>query len=382
MPQQRNQRTIRILHIIEHSDFQLETYVADIAKNMQKFAIQFDVVTFDHLNKAFQEAIQSTGGDVYQIQSIKDNNLQAFAHSFQKVLDLYHYNVIHCHVTGYHATLYRLLSRKFNIPKFYVHAHEVNTYQGFIGMVQRIIQQQLNRYVSDGYMGTSTEAIKSAYGYEIQKQEMMRIPFSVDQSYIMWSEQEFLSLRRYYREKYQLSNKDCVFGYVHPIHHTEDLSSVIRLAEYIQQKNFSDKIVILTNADALDVLTERVEAHQLSKIIKIFESGQDYTKMLPIFDAMMLFPNHRDAFKIAVESQAAGIGVVTTNGLTNDADLGINLMRRIDSRHDVSHLYEFLTYFAHKQRLSQMTRQEALQKHQYTQEEVARLYQRFIRTRS
>lgn len=234
MGQIRNQKTVRILHIIEHSDFQLETYIADIAKHMQQFAIQFDVVSFEELPQTFQEAIQLTGGDVYQIQSIKEHGLKTFAQSFQKVLQLYHYNVIHCHVTGYHAALYRMLSRKFHIPKFYVHAHEVYAYLGFVGMVKRFTQQQFNRYISDGYMGTSTEAIKSIYGYEIQKQEMMRIPFSVDQSYIMWSEQEFLTLRRYYREKYHLSNNDHIFGFVHHIHNNEDLQSVLGLAQHIK----------------------------------------------------------------------------------------------------------------------------------------------------
>lgn len=377
-----NQKNIRILHIVEHSDFQLETYIADIAKNMQKFAIQFDVVTFDSLSQAFQDAIQLTGGDVYRIQSIKESSMKAFVHSFQKVMELYHYNVIHCHVTGYHAALYRLFSRKFHIPKFYVHAHEVYEYQGFIGMLKRVTQQQFNRYLSDGNMGTSIEAIKSVYGYEIQKNEMMRIPFSVDQSYIMWSEQEFLTLRRYYREKYQLSGKEYVFGYVHLIHHSEDLKNVIKLAEYINHKKFQDKIVILCHSEDEASLKEFIKTKNLGKVIVILTSNQTDSKMLPIFDAMMLFPNHRDAFKIAVESQAAGIGVVTTNGLTQDADLGINLIRRIDNQYNVSHLHELLRYFAQKQRLSQITRQEALQKHQYTADEVARLYQRFIRTRS
>lgn len=68
----------RILHIMSSHGGGISTFIRNLATEIHRFGIVFDVVTYGPCPPEFVEAIRRTGGDVYQIKNPKKKDGDSF----------------------------------------------------------------------------------------------------------------------------------------------------------------------------------------------------------------------------------------------------------------------------------------------------------------
>lgn len=379
-PKMTNNRPMRVLHIMSGFGGGISTFIMNVASQIHNYNIQFDVVTYDEVSPSFLEMIHHTGGDVYALKNPKKEGWKAFVNSYTKVLDLYHYDAIHCHISGYRALVYKSLARSYNIKKFYIHAHHIpeSESSGIKENVQNAINQKINRFLSDGLVGCSSAAIKSVFGYDVPINQMMRIPNSIAMERFLYSDQERKILRRAGRERFQLESNQLIFGQIGRLNPIKNHELTLNVAKYMKERQLPGKFIIAGEGDLKEKLQEQIEQEGLQDYVQLIGRFEPIPDFFPMIDAL-IFPSHREGLgTVAIESQAAGVPVVMSRSIPVEADLGLSLIRRLDIHQSPAEWYEALVFMSQKQELSIKMREEAVKYHQYTNEEAARLYARFI----
>ena len=381
MKPMRNQKTMRVLHIMSSYGGGISTFIQNIASEVQPFGIQFDVVTYSEVPESFRQMIGLTGGDVYQLRNPKKSGWFAFKESYTRVLDLYSYDAIHCHISGYRAIVYKLLARPYRIKKFYIHAHYVmdegqRTPKQMLGM---LIHQKINRYLSDGYLGCSKMAIKSLFGYDVPQQEMMRIPNSINPRDFLYESHEYEHLRSIGRQKIGAKLDQLLIGQIGRLDPIKNHQLTLEIAKYMKENQLPGKFLICGQGELYDGLKEQITMHQLDQQVQLLGRMSPISDFFPIIDCL-IFPSLREGLgTVAIESQAAGVSVVMSMNLPKETDLGLGLVKRIHLNQPVEVWYKALVEMSKIKRIAPQKRLAAIQGNQYTNQEAARLYARFLR---
>lgn len=359
----------------------ISTFIQNIASQIQQFNIQFDVVTYTDVPASFRRVIQSTGGDVYQLKNPKKAGWSAFKQSYTRVLELYPYDVIHCHIAGYRAIPYKWLARTYGIKRFYIHAHHVlEEGKGNITqMFSNAINQQINRFLTDGYLGCSSLAIKSLFGYQINSEEMMRIPNSIDAEDFLYDDKAYQELRKAGREAVGLGPKDLIFGQIGRLDPIKNHQLTIDIAQYMEDQGLPGCFLIFGEGELRPRLEKIIKQRRLQNRIILMGRVSPIYKVFPILDCL-IFPSFREGLgTVAIESQAADCPVVMSSNLPKEADLGLGLVRRLHVKQEPKIWYENLVEMTKQMKLEPELRLAAIQGKQYTNQEAARLYARLLK---
>ncbi len=379
-PKVNHQRPMRVLHIMSGFGGGISTFVMNIASQIHNYNIQFDVVTYDKVSERFLEAIRHTGGDVYALKNPKKEGWKAFVNSYTKVLDLYKYDAIHCHISGYRAFIYKNLARPYNIKRFYIHAHHISESEKptVKERLLNMINQHINRTLSDGMVGCSSVAIKSLFGYDVPVSQMMRIPNSIETQRFLYSEQEYKVLRRAGRERFGIDQDQLVFGQVGRLDPLKNHQLTLEIAKYMKERNLPGRFIVAGEGDLKESIIQEIKTHELEDYFQLIGRFDPIPNFFPMIDAL-IFPSLREGLgTVAIESQAAGVPVVLSRNIPMEADLGLSLIRRLDIQQSPAEWYDALVMMSQKRDLSTNIREQAVIEHQYTNEEAARLYARFI----
>ncbi|UPQ85247.1 glycosyltransferase [Ignavigranum ruoffiae] len=381
MEPKRTVKTLRVLHIMSSYGGGISTFIQNIASEVHAFNIQFDVVTYSEVPDSFRQQIQHTGGDVYQLKNPKKEGWRSFKHSYTRVLELYPYDVIHCHIAGYRAGVYKLLARPYGVKRFYIHAHHIldDSDRRMSKQISVQINQQINRYLSDGYLGCSTLAIKSLFGYSIPSQQMMRIPNSIDPTDFLYDPDDYRSLRLEGRRKLGAQQDDLLFGQIGRLDPIKNHRLTLDIAQYMKEHHLPGRFLIVGQGELMHELQAEVQQRGLDQQVSLLGRVSPIAPFFPVIDAL-IFPSLREGLgTVAIESQAAGVPVVMSFNLPAETDLGLDRVKRVKLDQAPAVWYEALVAMSKLQRIPPQTRLQAIQGNQYTNKEAARLYNRYLR---
>lgn len=372
---------MRVLHIMSGYGGGISTFIHNIASSIQAYGILFDVVTYDEVPESFRQVIQVTGGDVYQLNNPKKHGWRSFKASFTRVMDLYQYDLVHCHIAGYRAYIYKQLAQAKGIQRFVVHAH-YSVDESQLHPFERLrhqIDQQVNRYVSDAYIGCSRMAIKSLYGYAIPNQQMMVIPNSIDPDEYLLDAATFQAKRDTFRQNHGLTDDDFVIGQIGRLAPGKNHRLTLEVASHARLQGLAGRFFI-AGAGALEAdLQQEIRSRSLEGRVVMLGRVSPIADFFPALDCL-IFPSKSEGLgTVAIESQAAGIPVVMSNTIPREADLGLGLVKRTPLTADAETWYKALKEAKQRNIPSVDQRMEALEKHNYTNDEAARLYTLYLR---
>lgn len=375
-----NSDPFRVLHIMSSFGGGISTFIMNLASEIQQYGIVFDVVTYHEVSEAFQAAIQGTGGDVYQLKNPKHSGWKAFKESYTRVLDLYPYDAIHCHITGYRAMVYKILSRPYGVKRFYVHAHFLLDEESKNPKVllSNTLNRQINRYISDGRIGCSTLAIKSIFGYDTPLSQMMKIPNSINPQDFIMDTPTYGRLRREGRAILGFKEDALLFGQIGRLEPIKNHKKTLEIAAYMKAHQLPGHFLIVGDGKLKNAIIQEIQDRSLEAQVTFVGRKQPIAPFMPVLDCL-IFPSFREGLgTVAIESQAAGVPVVISRSLPPEIDLNIGLIKRLSLHNGPDQWYEALCEGAAKPRLRQGQRLEAIQGNHYTNKEAARLYARYI----
>lgn len=370
----------RILHIMSSHGGGISTFIHNIATEIHHFGIVFDVVTFDQCPQEFIETIRKTGGDVYQLKNPKKEGWLQFQKSLARVMKLYNYDVIHCHISGYRAMAYRWVANFYSQAEFVIHAHyyidvnQLNVSQKFFHYLNQVINQNL----SSKFVGCSRNAVQSLFGYKIDRKDMIIIPNSIDPDDFIHSESQYQQLREEGRQEYQLSKETLVVGQIGRLTEVKNHKLTIQMAELAKMKQLNMKFLIAGAGELKDHLQARIDQNQLNDYVQLVGRIAPIGDFFPVID-VLLFPSLNEGLgTTAIESQAAGKPVVLTSSLPMELELNLDLLHRVSLNQTADKWLDEVIQASQSSSKNEDERLLALERHSYTNNQAAKLYSTLI----
>lgn len=370
-----NHSSIRVLHIMSSYGGGISTFINNIASEIGRFNIIFDVVCLNDVPQLFVEAIQKTGGDVYKIHNPKQKGWAAFRKSYQRVLKLYDYQVIHCHISGYRAMAYKFLANNYSSADFIIHAHYYIDVDALplIKKFQYYLNQQVNQNLSALYVGCSRQAVQSLFGYNIETADIVVIPNSIDPDRFLKKPEEEARLRNESRQVLNIGPETILVGQIGRLTPIKNHRLTLQIANLAKKEDLKIQFLIAGEGDLREAIEQSIETNHLTDYVRLI-GRVDIEQLLPALD-VVLFPSFSEGLgTVAVESQAAGIPLVCSDKIPVEADLNLHLMDRLGLQAPISDWLKALLKAVTTRQVEVDRRRAALIKHNYTNEQAAKLY--------
>lgn len=375
-----DQSPLRILHIMSGFGGGISSFILNKAKEMPQYKITFDVVTYDECSNEFVEAIQATGGDVYQLMNPKRQGWRAFKRSLTNVLKLYHYDQVHCHIDGYRALAYWYLCKRYNLDDFYIHAHQ--SYQTGNSIWRRLsldLNQKVNRSLSKAYLGCGKLAIWGVYGKSARLKEMMMVPNSIAIEDYADLDHQKAELKRKLRDQYKVADSDFVIGQISRFEAVKNHDFTLKIASYMEDKQLPGRILLAGLGNRVEEIQEAIKAHGLEDRVTYLGRLSPIQDYYPAFDVMILPSLYEGLPTVVVESQAAGLPVVMADTITKEVDLGLHLVECLSLDSEAEVWYEALAKMAGAPVPPMSQRKATLEAANFSNQTSAKLYAKFLR---
>jgi glycosyltransferase involved in cell wall biosynthesis len=331
---------LKILHIMSGFGGGISSFIHNKADYVRNKNIQFDVVTYDECSESFKNSINKTGGSVYTLQNPKTTSWQEFKKSYVRVLKENMYDIIYCHINGYRVLPYYYYAKKYSDASFYLHAHTTHLPKSMLTTIKRIniqLDQNINRIVTDKIVGCGSLSIRNIFGDKVSKENMMVIPNSVEINRFIKDKETSKHLRKFYRNEWQIADDELLIGHVGRLETVKNHELTIRLAKYIKENNLRMKILIIGTGNREEELKNKVSQKNINNIITFTGRISPIEDFFPALDVMLL-PSFAEGLPtVVVEAQASGVPVVMSDTITEEVDLGFNMLKTVPLDSDSSY---------------------------------------------
>lgn len=373
---------LRVLHIMSGFGGGISSFIRNKAEYMVNENIQFDVVTYDECPKEFKEVIYQTGGEVYNLINPKINGWQAFKDSFTSVLKENNYDIIYSHINGYRILPYYYYVRKYSKAPFYVHSHSSH-YPKFMQSKQKQLNirmdQLINQKVTDKIVGCGSLSIKHIFGENVQEEEMVVIPNSVDVERFIKNPEHIEKLRQIHRATFQLTENDLVIGHIGRLETVKNHELTIQMAEKIKRQQLEMKILIIGEGNRETELKTIVSEKQLTDVIFFTGRISPIEDFYPALDVVLLPSFSEGLPTVVVEAQASGVPVVMSNTITEEVDLGFDMLKTVSLKADPSEWIKAVEKTKQVRVPKAAIREKAIIEKKFSNETSAQLYTAFLR---
>lgn len=359
----------------------ISSFIRNKAENMKNENIQFDVATYDQCSEDFAEAITDTGGKIYTLINPKKDGWQAFKKAYISILKENDYDIIYCHINGYRVLPYYYYAKKYTNAEFYVHAHlnKPTKFMDFSEKLKLQVDQKTNKNVSDKVVGCGALAIESVFGEKTKESDMVVIPNSVEVERFIKTPEHSQELRELYREKFNLQEEELVIGHIGRLELVKNHELTIELAKYIKANDLLMKILIIGEGNREKELKDKVDDLGLDEVIIFTGRISPIEDFFPALDVMLL-PSFAEGLPtVVVEAQASGVPVVMSDVITEEVDLGFDMIEFVPIEADMA---EWIGAINRTQRVTipnEDLRKQEIKNKNFSNETSAQLFVQFLR---
>lgn len=375
-------KQLRILHIMSGFGGGISSFIRNKAEYMVNENILFDVVTYDECSLDFKKAIYNTGGEIYTLQNPKTTSWKAFKQSYTSVLQQNEYDIIYCHINGYRNLPYYYYARKYSKATFYVHAHTSHYPKKMLSNTQQVriqMDQLINHKVTDAFVGCGSLSIQNIFGPSVSKEEMVVIPNSVEVGRFIKEKETSKKHRNAYRKDFQIEDDELIIGHVGRLESIKNHELTLELANHIKKNHLRMKILIIGEGNREAELKDMVNAKDLNEIVTFTGRISPIEDFFPALDVMLL-PSFAEGLPtVVVEAQASGVPVVMSDTITEEVDLGFNMLEAVSIEADISKWVEAIEKTQNVEIPVAKAREEVIKKKSFSNDASAELYIEFLK---
>ncbi len=320
----------RILHIVGTMNRAgAETMVMNLYRAIDRTKYQFDFVYFTQQPCDFDKEIEDLGGRIFRISEKEFNS------SFKRTYKLYQiikenkpFHAVQCH---------QLLANSFHLMAAYfagikirlAHAHSTRDFNdnSFARRFYRKFSKFLIKSFSTNFVACGVEAGNFLFP-KVNKNKILFIPNAIDVH-------KFLSSRNHrdktiFFKNNQIKEDTIVFSQIGRFMEVKNHKFSVDFALYLKSLGIDFQMFFVGFGVLEDKIKELVIDKNLSNNITFLGLREDIDLILANTD-IMLMPSLYEGFPvILVESQAAGTPALISDQISNEVDLGMDLVKFCD----------------------------------------------------
>lgn len=335
----------RVVHVV--SDMHrggAETMIMNLYRNIDRSKLQFDFIchyrkdepnTLDKKADYYDE-IRKLGGRIIKIPSLGTSNLIEYILNIKRVLNENGpYEAIHVH-TNKQAGFALLGARLAKVKKRIIHSHI--TKWSYRNQIYSILLKKLMFVNATKYCACGEEAGINAFGsnmYENDKVFLLNNGIEVDS----FMELDY-ELAKKNKKKLGIIGDELVIGHIGRFDTQKNHKFIVELAVRLRNNKRNFIILLVGSGPIQEEIQNEIKKQNLDKYIKFLGVRQDVHLLMKIFDVFILPSLFEGLPLVSIEAQAAGTKCITSDQVTNEIDMGLNLVRQLPITEDALELWE------------------------------------------
>lgn len=309
----------RILHIVGKMDRAgAETMIMNLYREIDRAHFQFDFITFTASKGDYDDEIIALGGKIIPI--VASNNILRTIKLKRFLTENKQYTIVHSHMllnAGFHVIAAKLAGVKHRI----VHAHNThNRKTNYWGKLYENISKKIIKNFTTYRIACGVKA--SEFLFDKLPSKILYNAIDVDQ-YINISREN----SKYIQKQYKISARTKIYIQVGRLENVKNHFFSLQLMKELKVLN-EDFIFFIIGQGSLDQeLRNQVKALDLQENI-IFTGVRSDIPYLMAGADLMIMPSFHEGFPVVlVESQAIGLPTLVSINVSNEVDLGLNLIK-------------------------------------------------------
>jgi glycosyltransferase involved in cell wall biosynthesis len=305
----------------------MEALIMNIYRNIDREKVQFDFLSHNGNGGIYEDEIRQLGGRIYEMPVIRTFTKTYYWKFFEYVSALKkffeehpEYHVLHGHMTNT-AAIYMPIAKKYgNVTCCIAHSHSSQARPGVVGKVTNLLQRRIPMVATD-YFACSEAAAHWFYSDDDIKNGKVRIINNgVDLKDFRFDEKERGNIRR------ELGIHDqIVIGHVGRFTIQKNQSFLVDVFNDFH-KQHTDSILFLTgDGEKRPEVEEKVKGLGLQDSVKFLGVRDDVHRLLLAMDIFVLPSIVEGLPVVAVEAQASGLPVLTSEGVSRETNITGNV---------------------------------------------------------
>jgi len=304
-----------------------ETFLMNLFRNLNKNKFQFDFVYVGGGSSCdYDDEIEELGGKIYRVDSNTRfkviRNLKRLINYYRLLKNLPENQIIHSHI-NFNGALFLLIARILNKKVRISHSHNTLT-KGKRGLNLRLYEYFCRSVIKSNanvYMACGIAAGKYMFP-SVEGKKIVVFPNAIDLNYF----QEMRQNQNFLKEKLNLPNSMKIIVQIGRFELQKNFEFTIKLAEYLLLEDSDIHFVFVGTGPMEKELKELVESKAIEKNITFFGISSEIPKILHSSD-LFLMPSRHEGFPVVlVEAQACGIPCLISENISNEVDMGLNLI--------------------------------------------------------
>ncbi len=295
----------------------VESYIMEIYRHCDKSKLQFDFLSYEHINEEYKKEIEYLGGHVYFIPAKRKHIINHYKVLNEIFLKGKYTGVYYqCNRKLYTLDIFKY-AKKYNVPIRAIHSH--NSTQPPMSFIEKIrslsVECRLDKYVTDRF-ACSDEAGKWMFG----DREYKVIKNAVDTSVFFYN----MKTREKVRKELGLDDKLLV-GTVGRLSEQKNPFYIVEIINKLCQINENIRFIHIGDGKLKEKVKEKIEEYSLRDkylLLGLQKNVSDYMNAMDYF----ILPSKFEGFPIVlVEAQATGLHCMVSDNITNSCDLTGNI---------------------------------------------------------
>lgn len=316
-------KPIRILHVLATLDMGgIENFLMNIYRNIDRNKIQFDFVINDRGKEdIFEKEIEKFGGRIFKIPSISNEGHFKYFKNLKNIFQKNKYDIVHSHYNAISGFILKE-AKKVGVKNRIAHSHIAYPKYSFLAKIYKEYSRKLILKNSTKNLACSTKAGKWLF----KSEDFELINNAIDTKKFKFNNK----IRINKREELEIKNDEIVIGHVGRFQYSKNHGLLIDIFHEMVKKNNKCKLVLVGDGELKEKIERKIKLLGLEGKVLLLGVREDIAEIYQLFD-IFVFPSFYEGLPLAViEAQIAGLKCFISDRISNEVDLGYELIKFID----------------------------------------------------
>lgn len=309
---------IRVLHIVGKMDRAgAETMLMNLYRHIDRTQVQFDFITFTTDQGDYDEEILALGGKIFPI--IANNSIERMFKLTDFLKQHSEYQIVHAHMLLNNA-FHLIAAKRAGIQHRISHSHSTsNGKSGIVANLYEKISIYLNKKLSTKKIACGKEAAE--YLFESNKN--------------VWILKNAIDLQLY--NDISLSNKnywktikndiqELKIIQVGRLNEVKNHTFSLEIAKRLKEQGINFTFFIVGQGPLEGSIRKNIQDYGLNENVFLLGVRNDVPNLMAGADVMLMPSLHEGFPVVLVESQAIGLKAIISTNISEEVELGINLI--------------------------------------------------------
>lgn len=371
---------IRVLHIIPGFGGGISSHVRNIINGINMDEVTIDVAGFTPYPDEFIAEVNKKGGKTFTLYNVRLYNLDKCVKQFREIVITGNYDAIHMHLADVQAVYFSILASMCGVKRKIVHAH-IADQQGSekaLFKIRKKINQILTVSSATDLASCSKLSSEFRFGKKyVDENRVMHIPNSINATnyFEKISEDEIAK----YREEFKIKDGQLIIGHVGFFGYQKNHPFMFKIARRLKERGVDFVWLFIGTGYNFDEYIHLAESMGLGDCVRFLGRRNDVCALYKIMNVSVLASFFEGLPTVTIETQAAGTATVISDSISDETDMGLNMIKRVSLNDDVDTWSDAILEMSKIKVPEAEERKNSIEKRAFTTLTAARLYTKFLK---